>query len=417
MVAAITGQPYTLVGGTRFSVLGNGNVGIGTTTPNRALEVNGSIRMGALITGAGGAVAMYRDTNGDLADSMSSIRYKTNVAEMDPVMSRIMALKTVRFNWNNETSTPGMADFGMISEEVNFVLPELVTYEADGTTPHGLKYEKMGLFALKGLQEQQGQIDTLTARLDALTGQGVMTKDAVEVNGKTTFDVLVSFAKTVSFGAKVTFLDDVEFGKNMNIIGDVAFLGRPTFNKDTAGRAVIKKGMKQVDIVFEKEYADVPVVNASLAVAEKDSMDILGAGYSFVVSEQTTKGFSIVLNKKAVTSVSFSWVALAIKDATTTTSPDAPTEEPVNPAPAEAPAPANPPVDNNNSGDSGSNPPPVTEPVVPPVVEPIVPPIVPPVEEPVVPPVVEPIVPPVEPPAEEPALPPADNPPDGIITP
>ena len=33
---------YTLVGGTRFSVLGSGNVGIGTTSPDVNLDVEGS---------------------------------------------------------------------------------------------------------------------------------------------------------------------------------------------------------------------------------------------------------------------------------------------------------------------------------------------------------------------------------------
>jgi len=46
--AAITGAnaavAYTLVGGTRFSVLGNGNVGVGTTIPATPLQVAGAIR-------------------------------------------------------------------------------------------------------------------------------------------------------------------------------------------------------------------------------------------------------------------------------------------------------------------------------------------------------------------------------------
>jgi len=38
--AAISGKAYTLVGGTRFVVSGNGNVGIGTTAPQAKLTVN-----------------------------------------------------------------------------------------------------------------------------------------------------------------------------------------------------------------------------------------------------------------------------------------------------------------------------------------------------------------------------------------
>jgi len=133
----------------------SGNVGIGTTSPQRTLQVNGSIRMGALITGAGSAVAVYRDVNGDLADSTSSIRYKDNVIAYENILDKVLSLRITKFNWGQNTSTPGMLDFGLIAEEVNNYIPDLVNYEADGITPHGLKYEKTGVFALKAIQEQQ----------------------------------------------------------------------------------------------------------------------------------------------------------------------------------------------------------------------------------------------------------------------
>jgi hypothetical protein len=159
MYRATTNQIGLVTAGTERIRIGNtGNVGIGTTNPQRALHVNGNIRMGALITGAGGAVAVYRDTNGDLADSTSSIQFKQDITGMEEVLPKIMDLQAVRFKWNESTSTPNMSDFGMIAEEVNQVLPDLVTYNPDGT-PRGLKYEKMGLFALKGLQEQQTMIN------------------------------------------------------------------------------------------------------------------------------------------------------------------------------------------------------------------------------------------------------------------
>jgi hypothetical protein len=42
---AITDEVYTLVGGRRFSVFGNGKVGIGTTEPVATLDVNGYMRL------------------------------------------------------------------------------------------------------------------------------------------------------------------------------------------------------------------------------------------------------------------------------------------------------------------------------------------------------------------------------------
>ena len=141
--------------GTGLVITNAGNVGIGTTSPQRTLQVNGSIRMGALITGAGSAVAVYRDVNGDLADSTSSIRYKDNVIAYENILDKVLSLRITKFNWGQNTSTPGMLDFGLIAEEVNNYIPDLVNYEADGITPHGLKYEKTGVFALKAIQEQQ----------------------------------------------------------------------------------------------------------------------------------------------------------------------------------------------------------------------------------------------------------------------
>jgi hypothetical protein len=175
------GSTYAGIGSTAASNNSwfEGNVGIGTTNPQRALHVNGNIRMGALITGAGGAVAVYRDTNGDLADSTSSLKYKTNITDMKDVLPKLLSLQAVRFEWNNQTSTPGMEDFGMIAEEVNNVLPDLVTYNPDGT-PRGLKYEKMGLFALKGLQEQQSIISHQSSIISQLGNIANLSQDDLE---------------------------------------------------------------------------------------------------------------------------------------------------------------------------------------------------------------------------------------------
>jgi hypothetical protein len=113
------------------------------------------------------------------------------------------------------------------------------------------------------------------------------------------------------------FINDVVFK------GNVRFDSSPTFNSDTAGFAVIKKDSNSVQINFNQEYVNMPVVTASIAldkvgddVAQKQLEDaILNGNISYVITQRTTKGFLIKLNQAAPEDISFSWVALSVKDA------------------------------------------------------------------------------------------------------
>jgi hypothetical protein len=115
------------------------------------------------------------------------------------------------------------------------------------------------------------------------------------------------------------FINDVVFK------GNVRFNSTPTFNSDTAGFAVIKKNSDSVQINFNQEYANMPVVTANIAlektgddVAQKQLEDgILNGNLAYVVTQRTTKGFIIKLNKAATEDITFSWIALSVKDAKT----------------------------------------------------------------------------------------------------
>jgi len=106
----------------------------------------------------------------------------------------------------------------------------------------------------------------------------------------------------------------------INILSDSFFFGRPYFTSDTGGSALIKKGARIVDIAFDREYIEKPIITASIAFTGTSTTDeaeiekVFTENTSFVVTKKTVQGFSILLNKKAPTDITLNWVAIAIKD-------------------------------------------------------------------------------------------------------
>lgn len=105
------------------------------------------------------------------------------------------------------------------------------------------------------------------------------------------------------------FKNTIEFFSKVIFYSDVNFLGRPTFNKDTAGHAFIPAGQTEVIIPFENEYDNNPVVTVSVNLTGEARLDGL-PGYA--VYDVTTKDFKIKLSQPAALDINFSWIALAV---------------------------------------------------------------------------------------------------------
>jgi len=91
------------------------------------------------------------------------------------------------------------------------------------------------------------------------------------------------------------------------VFGDwVKFEKSPQFPADTAGYAVIQKNTDRVDIVFDKEYLNPPIVIV-------DSNSNRG-NYVYTLANKTTKGFTVVLDKKAEEEIQMTWMALAVNN-------------------------------------------------------------------------------------------------------
>lgn len=140
-----------------------GNVGMGTSTPADKLDVNGDIRVG---TGTTGCV---KDSDGTtIAGTCSSDgRFKKNITPFAPALKAVSRLQPVHFDWRSQEFPNkhfGAArSFGLIAQDVEVVLPELVTTDADGYK--AVKYNQLPLYMLQAIKDLKSENDALKVQL------------------------------------------------------------------------------------------------------------------------------------------------------------------------------------------------------------------------------------------------------------
>ena len=141
-----------------------------------ASSSNGSITLGAYSTTANqwqfyvgmAGTPFARSGLGLLSDE----RRKENIVDLETGLTEVMALRPRRFDWRNRQEGDDTQIAGFIAQEVEAVLPDLISSYADDEIDD-LKSVRVGDIlptVVKAMQEQQAIIEALTARLDALEG-------------------------------------------------------------------------------------------------------------------------------------------------------------------------------------------------------------------------------------------------------
>ncbi len=106
--------------------------------------------------GTAGATPLCHNAVKDISTCSSSIRYKTNVNYFRSSLDLIRKLRPVSFNW----TVGGMADIGLVAEEVAEIEPLLTTTNDKGEI-EGVKYDRVGVVLVNAVNEQQQLIETL----------------------------------------------------------------------------------------------------------------------------------------------------------------------------------------------------------------------------------------------------------------
>jgi hypothetical protein len=127
----------------------NQNVGSSNSPTFAGLTVNGTINATADI------VAYYT----------SDKRFKSNIQLITDAVAKVNKLNGVTWDWNEDVNeiVKQSPKTGLIAQEVQEVLPEVVVERVDGYL--GLDYSKMMGLMVEAIKEQQRQIEELKSRL------------------------------------------------------------------------------------------------------------------------------------------------------------------------------------------------------------------------------------------------------------
>jgi len=122
----------------------------------KRLEVkgNGTVQINGTLNATSDVVAYFS----------SDKRLKDNLKLIENPLDKVSKLSGYEFDWNDKQKTYQGHDIGVVAQEVEEVLPELVATREDGYK--AVKYEKIVPLLIEAMKEQQQQINELKEKLN-----------------------------------------------------------------------------------------------------------------------------------------------------------------------------------------------------------------------------------------------------------
>ena len=161
---------------TNTVVSGSSQVTLSSTTGygtviNQNLLTTSDVRHNSLGIGmAASATAGRIDASGDVvAYSTSDKNFKENITPIENPIEKIRMISGNTYDWKADMKEfHGFEgnDVGVIAQEIEAVLPQLVTTRETGYK--AVKYDKLVALLIEGMKAQQNQIDNLTIEIEKL---------------------------------------------------------------------------------------------------------------------------------------------------------------------------------------------------------------------------------------------------------
>ena len=130
----------------------------GDTTLNKNVKINKKLNLANC-----GDVAKRIDRADKLPSSDRNL--KTNITPIKNSLSKILQLNGVEFDFIDDTNTGylGVHQIGLIAQDVNKAIPEVVGKNNDGT--FGVSYQHLVAVLIEAIKEQQEQINDLKRQI------------------------------------------------------------------------------------------------------------------------------------------------------------------------------------------------------------------------------------------------------------
>lgn len=145
-----------------FTILGNGNVGIGNINPSAPLHVNGNIKAKLNYIGDKKNV-QYNDVTGEIGYDNSARRDKRDITPLVDDFGKIMQLQPRKYtrpadqeNW----------EIGYIAEEAKSLGLDHLVYFDKNNHPDGINYRKLCLYLVEIVREHERKLNPNSPHLE-----------------------------------------------------------------------------------------------------------------------------------------------------------------------------------------------------------------------------------------------------------
>jgi uncharacterized coiled-coil protein SlyX len=216
-----TGNDNTAVGNSALfsNTTGSGNIGLGDAAGTNNITGSNNIYIGnpgthtdssririgtpgthtkTFIAGISGAtvpsgVGVIVGSNGQLGTIVSSARFKEAIKPMDKASEAILALKPVTFRYKHELDPDGIAQFGLVAEQVEKVNPDLVARDEKGK-PYTVRYDAVNAMLLNEFLKEHGKVEQLKTTVAEQEKQIAMLTTTLKEQGAQIQKVSAQFA-------------------------------------------------------------------------------------------------------------------------------------------------------------------------------------------------------------------------------